>query len=342
MKIIIAILAILLMIILHEWGHFIAARLCKVPVYEFSVGMGPLIKQGISKKGTKISLRAIPIGGYCAFDDTQNASFEDAALETISPLKKIFICFMGPFMNLLTAYIILIGITAIVGKVGPLNHVESTMKGFPAENVLQQDDIITEINGIKIDEENTVAKFVDESEGNPLTIKFLRNNEEITAVIAPIIDESAGDYKIGINYKNDYVKATPLEIFTVPFKNCINFGKTIFNGLKMIITRKAKSSEISGIVGVVSIMSEYATRDAVIKFLNIMALISINLGIVNLLPIPALDGAKILTGIYEMIFKRKIPRKIEENAAFYCFILLMFIMVLTFINDIINIINKIL
>ena len=113
MSIIISILAIAIMIILHEWGHFIAARICKVPVYEFSMGFGKLLFKHQGKKETQFSIRAIPLGGFCSFDSPESLKnsaengITDSALNKIPIWQRIFICFLGPFINILTAFVIM-------------------------------------------------------------------------------------------------------------------------------------------------------------------------------------------------------------------------------------------
>jgi len=335
----IAFLSIIIMIILHEWGHFIAARIFKVPVYEFAIGMGPLIKSKTSKKGTKFSLRAIPIGGYCAFDDEKDSSIQDAALNKIPIWQKIIICFAGPLMNFIAGFLIFICITIGIGVGSETNTVMDLVEGYPAKNVLEVNDVIIDINGTKINNiENTITNIVSNSNGQDLVVTFIRDGETKMTKITPKYDEISEKYYIGILTERIFRRPVGTEYITEPVNNSLTAAKQIFQGLVKLITGKVKLSEMSGIVGIVSYASEYATLATIYSFLSIMATISINLGIMNLLPIPGLDGSKILIGFLEILCGgKRFPEKIESKLTTISFFLLIGLMIIITISDIIKI-----
>lgn len=339
----IAFLGIIVMIVLHEWGHFIAARIFKVPVYEFAIGMGPKLFSRKGKKGTIFSLRAVPIGGFCAFDDAKDSGIQDAALERIPVWQKIIICLAGPVMNLLIGYIIFLILIATIGIGAETSEIAKPLKGYPAYEVLEENDEIIKINGNDIivgDENANVTYYIKNSNGEPLNIEFIRNGEILEETITPKWDETENRYMIGILTKNEYRKATIKEVFELPVKLTINSVKQVYVSLFNLVTGKNKIQEMSGIIGIVAVTNDYASKYTIFSFVSILAVISINLGIMNLLPIPGLDGSKIVSGIFELITKKKIPEKISNAAITGAFILLIVLMIYVAFNDIIKIIFK--
>ena len=333
----IAFLGIIIMIILHEWGHFIAARIFKVPVYEFAIGMGPRLLSHKGKKGTIFSLRALPIGGFCAFDDTENSGIEDFALEKIPIFQKILICVAGPFINLITGLFIFFMLVIFIGASYDTNTVISILDNYPSYGVLQENDKIISINNIELNEETTLSKMVKDSNGVPLEITFIRNKKAQSVTITPKYDKAAGRYYIGVNTALAYKKANLKEVFTQPFALTIASIKQIFGGLFGLISGQAKLKDMSGLIGIVSYANEYATLKSIYTFFSILAMVSINLGIMNLLPIPGLDGSKILGGFFQIIFKKKLPEKIQTILINTSFALLIGFMIIVAINDVIKI-----
>lgn len=333
--ILVAVFAIMVMIIVHEYGHFLAARIFKVPVYEFSVGMGPLIKQKFSKKGTKFSLRAIPIGGYCAFDDSKSASFVDAALEKIPVWQKIIICFAGPLINILFGVFIFFCAIFFIGARVDSGVVSSVREGFPSINILQENDKIIAINDIELNRKFDVSDAVAEFAPSTLKVTVSRNGEELDFNITPKLDN--GKYYIGVTTLLAYEKLSFPETIEETFTIGIDSIKTMWKNIAGIFTRQVNLGEVSGIVGVVAFMSEFATSQKLFMFLQIAALVSINLGIMNLLPIPGLDGSKILFGIIEIIRGKKMKPEFELRLIQTGFVFLIALVIVTLFNDVFKI-----
>ncbi len=339
----IAFLGIIIMIVLHEWGHFIAARIFKVPVYEFAVGMGPKLWSRKGKKGTIFSLRAIPIGGFCAFDDAKDSGIQDAALERIPVWQKIIICLAGPIMNLLIGYLVFLSLIAFVGIGSDTSVIAKPIQGYPAYEVLEENDNIIKINGNDIiagDENANVTYYIKNSNGEPLVVEFIRDGEVHEETIMPKWNETENRYMIGIITKNEYRKATAEEIIKMPVELTVGSVKSVYVSLFNLVTGKNKIQEMSGIIGIVAYTNDYASKYTMFQFFTILAVISINLGIMNLLPIPGLDGSKILGGIFEIITKKKIPEKVSNIAITGAFVLLIALMVYVAFNDIFKIIFR--
>lgn len=335
MNVLLSIFAIFLMIVLHELGHFIAGKICKIPVYEFAIGMGPKICS-FKRKETTYSLRLFPIGGYCAFDDIEQvesskSGIMDYALDKLSPLKRIFICAAGPFMNIFTAFIIAFIIFINAGTAIVTTEVASVNENSPVYSILQEGDIITEINNIDIkDNQEQLVKEINKNGNNEIELKYIRENKEEIIKFKPYFNEQENRYMIGVTQKIEYRGETFFNSLTGALKQTWYYISTVYQGLFYLITGKYSLNEASGIVGTVSTMSEYANQKNFFIFLEIAAFISANLGVMNLLPIPALDGSKMISSIYEMITKKNINKKIVEKAtiiSFACLLIFSFVMI---------------
>ena len=312
MSTLISILAIILMIILHEWGHFIAGRMCGAKIYEFSIGMGPLLYQKQGKKETKYSIRLFPIGGYCAFDPDDATGTMDSELNKLPALKRIWICLAGPLMNILTAIILFIIVVFGFGILTTTTTIHTTLKDTPAYNILQDNDRIISVDDVIInDDYTTLCNILNESNGNEVKVTVERKGQNKEFLITPILDEATNNYVLGVQ-----LEAAPKKYDLKTSIKCVwyyttNTIKLTYQGVFQLITGKANLKDASGIVGIVSMVSSYAKTSQIQTFLNLLAFISINLGIMNLLPIPGLDGSKILFAVYEIITKRKISEKVE-------------------------------
>ena len=314
MGILFTMLCIILMIVLHEYGHFLAARFFKIPVYEFSVGMGPLLFSKTSKKsGTKFSFRLFPVGGYCSFDDSKASGVQDSALDEVSPIKRIILCFAGPFANFLFGFIILFFVFLFAGQSESIPVIGSTLGGYPAESILQPHDKIISVNSRKVDNLNIIGEEVDK--GKTVYFKVLRGDEILVFPITPEYKEMDGSYMIGITYVQNIKGENPFVAFkdaSVTFATSIT---SVFNAFIHLLpfVKSEQSVEATGIVGIVAYSNTYFNAGLFNTFFMIMAIVSINLGIMNLVPIPGLDGSKIIQSLVELIFKKKLPRYIENR-----------------------------
>lgn len=337
MNIIISIIILLTMILLHELGHFIAGKLCGAKIYEFSIGMGPLIYSRQGKKETKYSIRLLPLGGYCAFDKDDITGTADMQLNKMSPIKRIIICIAGPLMNILTAIILLLIITFSIGILTNTTTINTVNKNSPIYNILKENDIITKMNDIDI--ENNYSKWeeiINKNKNHPLKIEYRRNNRIYSTTINPI--ENNGKYYIGVQLKQmpqKYDIKTNFKYIYLASKNCI---KLTIDGISSLLTGKVSINDTSGVVGVVSTMSTYVNTDQLYQLMYLIILISINLGLANLIPIPGLDGSKILIAFIELILRKKLPEKIEERITYIGFLFLIVLMIYVTFNDIIKLI----
>ena len=352
MSIVFAILLFSVLIFVHELGHFLAAKMSGVQVNEFSMFMGPAIFQ--KQKGeTLYTLRCIPIGGYCAMEgedeDTDNPrSFQKAAW-----WKRLIILVAGSFMN----FVIGVIIVAIVLFCRPayvsteLANVE-TWSHLASENGLQAGDTILELNGKKIRVyEDFSLDTMTLPDGN-YDMKVLRDGREVVLEDVPMIRQEITDengetkmlYGISFAAKETTANSVPGRILPTSF----NYVRSVIVSLRMLITGQAGVKDIGGPVMIVQMMSESAssaksTGAAVVNMLYFGGFLAINLAVMNMLPIPALDGGRVVgllltTGI-EKVTRRKINSKYEGYIHGVGMILLLALMALIMFKDIFTIVK---
>lgn len=337
------ILAISFLIFFHELGHFLAAKIVGVHVNVFSVGFGEKI---FSKtiNNTTYQISSIPLGGYVNLKgqddmDPNLRNYDPDSYNSISALKRIFILFAGPFFNIFLAffiYIILgyVGVEKIAPKIGAIQE------NMPAaEAGLMIDDVILKINSKEITYWDEIKKNISTK---PVNIQILRDKNIINITLTPkissaktIFNEDVQKPLIGILPKNEFVTVYNKGFLAVSFamSETIQASKLIFLGLEKLIVGVVPITDMGGIVRMADITTKAATISASV-FLLIVALISVNLGILNLLPIPVLDGGHIIFNIYELIFKKEIPQKVSSTLIYLGMAMLASLMIFTIINDI--------
>lgn len=335
MNIIISILLLGIIILIHELGHFLAARFFKIPVSEFSIGMGPELYSYYTGV-TLYSLRIIPMGGFVNIEGMEKDDEVENGFSSKPPLVRLVVLFAGVFMNFLLGYIILIFLTFSTGKIFiDGNVVGEVIKDTNSYKILQKNDKIQKIDGIKVEKWEDILNFLQKS--NLDNHKILVEREEKNIELNVPVTEKNGKKYLGIIPKitrEKYKIQEGIEISNKQFKNI--FFET-FKGLKMLITGKVKKEEISGPIGIVKIVQE-ATKTGIINIAIIMVFISINIGIFNLLPFPALDGGRIFFVLLEMI-GIKLNKTMEEKIHMIGMVILIGIIVMVTGNDILNILK---
>lgn len=342
--IIFAILVFSLIIFVHELGHFLTARMFKVKVLEFAIGMGPAIFSK-TKGETKYSVRAIPIGGFCSMEGEDEKSDSDSAFSSKPWYKRLVILAAGAFMNVVLGFIIcliLLSVTSGMSKGIQTPEVASVVEGTDAANFLQVNDKILKVGSSKINIVRDINFAMQQNGNKPVKVTVLRNGEKLTGEITPhkvTYDDGTSSYIIGFSTKISDV--TPLRVLKEALFETIWMGKTVFVSLGMLISGDASMNDMSGPVGVISAMNESskAVGGGFLGFLNLMFLasfISVNIGIMNLLPIPALDGGRIFFALIEGIIRKPIPPEKEGVVHFIGLILLMGLMVFATWNDILR------
>ena len=320
------------LIFIHELGHFTVARLCKVRVNEFAIGFGPTIwtKQG---KQTKYALRLIPLGGFVSMEGEEERSEEEGSFSKASIPKRIAIVAAGAIVNIIFALVVYFILSASSGTYVS-NEVNTTIEGYPAQEIgIQSGDKIVEVNEQKISNLYDLNEALQEKTGE-ITIKVERNGEIIEYKTSPkeVTEQGYTTYYLGVNLK-------PAEDTFI--NRCINgvistkdFLFSIVDNLKQIFTGNVGVDQMVGPVGISEVVSK---TEGIKEFIYMLALISISLGVTNLLPIPALDGGKILILIIEAIRRKPLKEELEIKIQLLGFSILIALSLYVTYNDIIRI-----
>lgn len=320
-----AILMFGIMITVHEAGHFFAARLNRIPVREFAIGFGPKLLAWKSRKHrTDFSLRMIPMGGFCAFygedDGSEEAKANPDSFNNHSVWRRLITILAGPVMNLLLALLVAFAFYLIGGvpkQTGPaVTTIVKVNADSPAEHAgLQAYDRLLKINGVDItDNASEAIAQASTGEGKELEILVNRPGKgEITVKATPLFDREARRYMIGVSLQmqapSQWVRAGLGETFTAAWNTCVNAGASILNALRNLVFKGEGINEMTGFVGITQTIVQTTRESQLQGYLYLMCLISVNLALFNLLPIPGLDGSRMLFLIVEAIrgkpFKRE-------------------------------------
>lgn len=368
----------MVLITLHEFGHFIMAKSVGVNVLEFSVGMGPAIwkKQG---EKTLYSLRAFPIGGYCKLDGEDGESDNPAAFCNQSLVKRFLVVAAGAVLNLLLGFLLF---AMIVGISGPYrsNTVGNVVeRSYLAQSGVQPGDKIVGLNGHKISSYNDLSLYGDElSSGAEIELTVKRGGEKLKISVLPSLDETkivygetSAEYTDTINgvsktqiieyekIPESYVGKTaessryiigfePLSVEVTAFNivpeawHYTEFvAKSIYHALWDMISGQSGIDNVSGPVGVASVVNEavHSGKDSAVNVLFIVAMLTVNLGIFNLLPLPALDGGRLFFMLVELVRRKPIPPEREGMVHAIGLLLLLLFAVIVCFNDIIKLIG---
>ena len=327
-NIIIALLIFGIVVAVHEFGHFFVAKLNKITVHEFAIGMGPVIFQK-EKNGTNYSLRAIPMGGFVAMEGEDEESDDPNAFCQKNPLQKMAVIFAGPFMNFVLTIVTFILLFTLSGV--PVNKVGNIIENSPAsKSELKVGDEIKSINGTNIKSWNDIPTTIAGTKGD-VTLQVIRDGQTMEIVITP--EEKNGRRTVGIYpmYEKNFSSS-----ISQAFSQTYNVSLSMLDFIKKLFTGKVDFNYVSGPVGIVKEMGS-SVNSGLATVINYIAFISLNLGIMNLLPIPALDGFRLLTSFVELTTRKKLNKKMEYivNAAGMVF--LIGIMLLVTYKDLIKI-----
>ena len=343
MNIIIAIIIFSIIILFHELGHFLLAKFNGIRVNEFSLGLGPTII-GFTKGETKYSIKLLPFGGACMMEGEDGESADERAFGKKSVWARISVVAAGPVFNFIMAWIFALSVVGCVGFDRPV--LSGVMEGFPAEEAgMQAGDEIISMNGSRTHFYREVSQFSLFHAGESADIVYERDGERYKVTLTPKLDEESGRALFGLQGMAGREKGNALEIAANSFYEVRYWICNTMESLKLLVTGKVGVKDLSGPVGIVKIMGDtYDTNQssggtgiAILSMVNFSIFLSANLGIMNLLPIPALDGGRLVFLIIEAIRRKKIDPEKEGMVHFVGLVALMALMVFVMFNDIRNI-----
>ncbi len=345
-SIIIAILVFFVIVVLHEFGHFSVAKLCGIRVNKFAVGMGPVL---LKKKGkeTEYSLRLLPIGGFCAMEGEDEASGDPKSFSNKSIPKRMAVIVAGAVMNLILGFVLIIVTTLLYGDVTTVTIADFPKDETTGESVstsqscgLEVGDTFVSIDGMRILTDTDLSYKLQSTEAEEVTVVVRRNGERVTL-------ENVRFYDTVTQGRLDFiVRAEKLGIVNTArysFLNTISTSRIIWASLHDLVTGKYGFHDLSGPVGIVNTIGEAASygntfTQHLTSVLSLASFITINVGIFNLLPIPALDGARLVFLVVEAIRRKPISPEHEGMVHLVGMALLFLLMIAVTFQDVFRLI----
>lgn len=317
MNILIALLILGIIVIVHELGHFITAKMFKMPVQEFSIGMGPYIYKYQGDK-TTYTVRSIPIGGYVAIEGMELDSKSVDGFNTKPILQRMIVLSAGVIMNFFLAFILIFGMLMVEGK-STLNEMaiigEVSTQSRAQEFIKAQDKILV-IDTTVISGWNGISEYFSnyskvDTGDKEVDLKLMRDGEVINIRVPLTYDPQGKRYLLGIIPERISERYT-LKSGLIASKNVFfNIFKDILNGFKQLIKGEIKQEDLTGPLGIINVVGE-ASKEGARVLIWLTILLSVNIGIFNLLPFPALDGGRLIFLFLEMI-GIKVNKKTEEK-----------------------------
>ena len=342
-----AILVFGVLIAVHELGHFMAAKACGVRVNEFSIGMGPTLWK--KQKGeTQYSLRLFPVGGFCAMEGEEEDSDDPTALNNQGFWAKLLIFAAGAAMNFIAGLLIILVLYADA-QAFYVPVVAGFADGCPLESAdgLQEGDRLLRIDGEKVYVYSDISLLMGLNKTGAFDLQIERNGEVITlrdfTMERREYTDQNGKAYTGYGLYFGAEEATLGRKLSYSWNNAMDFARLVRLSLQMLVTGQAGVKDLSGPVGIVSTMTQVGeqtatTRAAVENIAYLAALIAVNLAVMNLLPLPALDGGKIfflvINAVSMQLFKKQIPAKYENYIHFAGLILLLALMAVITFSDV--------
>ncbi len=342
MGIILAILLFSVIIIFHELGHFTLAKLNGIRVDEFSLGLGKTLF-GKQIGETKFSVKLLPFGGACMMGEDDAEDVSKGSFNSKSVWARMSVIVAGPVFNFIMGLVLATIIVAWIGYDAPV--VAGVDQGYSAaEQGMKSGDIITKIDGKKVHlwKEISLANLMN-FDAEPLELTYERDGKETTITVEP--RQLKDDYapRMGFHSSGEYTKANIFESVQYGVYTLKYWAHYTFESLKMLVTGKIGFNELVGPIGIVNVVDDVYTESApegwriiLLNLLNLAVFISVNLGVVNLLPIPALDGGRLVFLIIEAIRRKRVAPQIEGMVHEIGFRMLMTLMLVVFVYDVIR------
>lgn len=331
-------------VVAHEFGHFIVAKKNGIHVVEFFIGMGPSLFS-FTKGDTKYSIKLLPIGGACVFEGEDGMNTKEGEIsERAFPNAPVWVRFAtvlaGPVFNFLLAYLLAMILVANTGVLLPV--IDTVQEGSgAAEAGLQPGDVIVRMNGNKVHLTEQVTFYSQlNTKGKSVELVYERNGERIQTTVIPTYDEEAQRYLMGIT-NGEFLECNLPQTLSYALYEMNFYVEMTFKSLGMLVTGQLSMNDLSGPVGIVKVVDDtydqakqYGIPSIILSMINIALLLSVNLGIMNLLPLPALDGGRLVFLLVEAVRGKPVPPEKEGIVHLAGMAVLMILMVVVLFNDI--------
>ncbi len=345
MKILLALLIFCVIVISHELGHFLIAKANGIAVTEFCIGFGPTLF-GFTRNGTKYSIKPIPLGGACIFDDEDPENLAESSFLKANVWARIATIAAGPIFNFILAFILAL---FVIGSTGyPTTELESVTEGGAAEAAgIQEGDVILKMDNERVYLYPEVILNTQFSTGETVSFTYERDGEKHVADITPKYSEADGRYLYGFAFGAYTGSRTPVKTLEYSYYYVRYQIKMTLKSLQMLVTGRVSADQLSGPVGMTVVVGEVfdsakqgGVSTITLSMLDMAILLSANLGVMNLLPIPALDGGRLVFLFVEAIRRKPINPEKEGMVHFIGIAFLMLLMVFVLYNDIARLFTK--
>jgi len=338
------------MVVSHEMGHFLLAKANGIRVKEFFVGMGPTLFH-VKKGETVYSLKLLPLGGACVFDGEDGMDLKEGeapregSFQAANVWARISCVLAGPVFNFILAFVLALIIVAACGVSKPV--VGAVSEGGAAEAAgLQAGDVIKKVDGKRIHLFSEFSMYVGLNNGKEMLLEYERDGETYAVTLTPIYDETDARYYIGI-MSSGVEEVKGLELFPYGVYEVKYWVDLTFKSLGMLLTGQASIRDLGGPIAIAQTVGDTYEASApggfvtvLLNMMNLVVLLSVNLGIINLLPLPALDGGRLLFMLIEVVRGKPVPPEKEGLVHFIGMAALLLLMVVVMYNDIVRLVTK--
>ncbi len=340
MGILIAILIFGGIVMFHEFGHFIFAKRNDVQVDEFMIGFGPKLF-GVKRGETLFSLRLLPLGGACVMAYEEEGQDNPRSFRRKSAWRRLLIVAAGPLFNFLLAFVLASIMTALIGVDRPV--LTGTVEGKPAQEAgLQAGDEITWLNHKPIHFTRELRLYLQTHGSEEMRVTYKRDGETYETTMTPVYNTETGTFQLGITYNPYSEKVGPLQVLQYGWYETEYSIWSVFEGLRLLFTGGATVNDLTGPVGIVQAIDETYTESneaggaflVLVNMLNIAVLLSANLGVMNLLPIPGLDGGRLIFTAVELVTRKQLPVEKEGMINLIGMGVLFALMIFVVVNDV--------
>lgn len=332
--ILITILIFAVIIFIHECGHFAAAKLCKIRVNEFALGMGPTLFH-FGKGETRYALRLFPIGGFVSMEGEDGGSGDPRAFCNQKVWKRILIVCAGAFMNLVLGFIVVLLMTIPSDRLPSMTVAQFYENASTEATGLQAGDEILRVNGRSIWVDSDLIYTLSTDEDGVVDMVVRRDGEKVELSDVAFTTQNG---TLVIDFTVQGVPANLPNVLSYSFRKTASIGRLVWIAVGQLITGQSSINELSGPIGTAQAIGQ-AVSAGLSTVMYLFAFITINVGIFNILPVPALDGGRLIFLLFELITRRRIKPEHEAYVHFAGFVLLILLIIFVSYHDIVNLIR---